>query len=243
MDEQNTNLDKAFEALKTFDWGADNSKFRALLGPIEDAIPASHGNAAARKDLEKKLAAMLSGNASRAAKDYVGRKLAVIGTAESVPALAALLGDKDLSHMARYALERIPGPEATKALCDAVGKTSGAQKAGAIGSLGARGDAAAIACLASLTGDADASVALAAATALGNIGTVEADTALKDAKPASDAVKLRVADARLTAGERLLAAGDKAGAKAIYQSLVASPVKNVRLAATRGLLLASGKKE
>ncbi len=34
----------------------------------------------------------------------------VIGTAESVPALAALLPDKDLSHMARYALERIPAP-------------------------------------------------------------------------------------------------------------------------------------
>ena len=38
----------------------------------------------------------------------------------------------------------------------------------------------------------------------------------------SDAVKLRVADARLTAGERLLAAGDKAGALAVYKSLIAS---------------------
>ena len=52
-----------------------------------------------------------------------------------------------------------------------------------------------------------------------------------------------MADARLTAGERLLAAGDKAGALAVYKSLIASPAKNVRLAATRGLLLASGKKE
>ena len=92
-------------------------------------------------------------------------------------------------------------------------------------------------------GDSDAAIALAAATALGDIGTVESAKALQDAKPASDAVKLRVADARLTAGERLLAAGDKAGALAVYKSLIASPAKSIRLAATRGLLLASGKKE
>ncbi len=83
---------------------------------------------------------------------------------------------------------------------------------------------------------------LAAATALGDIGTVESAKALQDAKPDSEAVKLRVADARLTAGERLLAAGDKAGALAVYKSLIASkPAKNILLAATRGLLLASGK--
>jgi HEAT repeat protein len=236
-------VDKAFEALKTFDWGVDYNKFREVLGPIEDAVPASYGDVAARKDLEIKFAAVLPSGASRAAKDYVGRKLAIIGTAESVPALAALLPDKDLSHMARYALERIPAPESGKALRDALVKTSGAEKAGVIGSLGARRDTESIADLAALVGDSDAAIALAAATALGDIGTVESAKALHDAKPASDVVKLRVADARLTAGERLLAAGDKAGALAVYKSLVASPAKNVRLAATRGLLLASGKKE
>ena len=99
-----------------------------MLGPIEDAVPATHGDAAARKELETRLAAVLPTEASRAAKDYVGRKLAIIGTAESVPALATLLPDKDLSHMARYALERIPAPEAAKALRDALAKTSGARR-------------------------------------------------------------------------------------------------------------------
>ncbi len=236
-------IDKAFESLKTFDWGVDNNKFRALLGPIEDALPATHGDAAARKELETKLAAVLSTGASRAAKDYVGRKLAIIGTAESVSALAALLPDKDLSHMARYALERIPAPEAAKALRDSLAKTSGTQKAGVIGSLGVRRAAESIADLAALVGDSDESIAVAAATALGDIGSVESAKALQDAKPASDPVKLRVADAQLTAGECLLTAGDKAGALAVYKSLIASPEKSVRLAATRGLLLASGKKE
>ncbi|MGA2257002.1 MAG: HEAT repeat domain-containing protein [Thermoguttaceae bacterium] len=235
-------IDKAFEALNTFDWGVDYTKYRELLGPIEDAVPATHGDASARKELETRLAAVLPTGASRAAKDFIGRKLAIIGTAESVPALAALLPDKDLSHMARYALERIPAPEAGKALCDALAKTSGAQKAGVIGSLGARRDAECVADLAALVGDSDAKIAVAAATALGDIGTVESAKALQDAKPASNRAKLRVADAQLTAGERLLAAGDKAGALAVYNALVASkPAKNILLAATRGRLLASGK--
>ena len=93
------------------------------LKPIDDAVVAAHGDAAARKELETRLAAVLKTGASRDAKDFVCRKLMIIGTAESVPALAGLLADKDLSHMARFALERIPGPEAAQALRDALPKT------------------------------------------------------------------------------------------------------------------------
>ncbi len=236
-------LEKSFEALKTFDWGPDHPKFLQLLGAIEDAVPATHGDEAARKELETKLAAVLPTGASRAAKDYVGRKLVIVGTAESVPALAALLPDKDLSHMARYALERIPAPEAAKALRDALTKTSGATKAGVIGSLGVRRDSASVADLGGLVADSEQLIGLAAATALGDIGTLDAARALEDAKPASTHVKMRVADARLTVGERLLATGDMAGAKAVYKSLLGSESKHIKLAATRGLLLASGKKE
>jgi len=235
-------IDQAFEALKTFDWGVDYNKYRHVLGPIDDALPATHGNADARKELEARLAAVLLTEASRAAKDFVGRKLAIIGTAASVPALAALLPDKDLSHMARYALERIPAAEAGNALRDALSKTNGAQKAGVIGSLGARREAESVADLAALVNDGEVQIAAAAATALGDIGTVESAKALQDATPASNRVKLRVADARLTAGERLLAAGDKAAALAVYNALIAGkPAKNILLAATRGKLLASRK--
>ncbi len=166
----------------------------------------------------------------------------IVGTAESVPTLAALLPDKDLSHMARYALERMPLAEVTKALCDALAKTSGAEKAGVIGSIGVRRDEESITAIAPLVGDSNESIALAAATALGDIGTVVAAQALQNAKPASEPVKLRVDDALLAAGERLLADGNKAGALAVYKSLITSKAKNVRLAATRGLLLAGGKK-
>ncbi len=55
--------------------------------------------------------------------------------------LAAVLADKDNSHMARYALERIQASEVAAALRDALPKVAGALKIGVIGSLGARRDA------------------------------------------------------------------------------------------------------
>jgi HEAT repeat protein len=165
-------LDSALEALKTFDWGSDKDALRG----IEKAIPATHGSAEARKDLETRLAAVLGTGASRAAKDYVCRKLTIVGTAASVPALAALLADKELSHTARLALERIPGPEAGKTLRDALGTTTGALKAGVIGSLGARQDTESIAALAALVADSDPAIGSAAATALGDIGTRPSST-------------------------------------------------------------------
>jgi hypothetical protein len=230
---------KAFEALKTYDWGAD----RNVLKPIDDAVVATHGDAAARRCLEICLAAVLKTCASRAAKDFVCRTLTVVGTAESVPALAAILPNADLSHMARYALERIPAAEAAQALRDALPNLPAKLKIGVIGSLGVRRDEASLAALARLIGDADAAVACAAACALGDVGGVDAATALgESSKTAADNVKAADADARLECAERLLAAGKKAEAMAVYKSLSsADQPKQVRLAATRGLLLAAGK--
>ncbi len=129
-------VDNAFNTLKTYDWGAD----RAALNPIDQAIVASHGDAAARQALEKRLVDALAGGLSRSAQDYVCRKLRVVGTAQSVPALAALLPAEQTSHIARYALERIPDEKAVEALRDALPKVSNKLKPGLIGSLGKRRD-------------------------------------------------------------------------------------------------------
>jgi hypothetical protein len=61
-------LDKSFEALKAYDWGQDRAPLRA----IEDAVVATHGDAAARKDLETRLVAAIT-FPFRSAKD--GRPL------------------------------------------------------------------------------------------------------------------------------------------------------------------------
>ena len=233
-------VDKAFEALKTYDWGQD----RSLLGAIDKAVAASNADAAAQKELETRLAAVLKTDVSGAAKDYVCRKLSLIGSAASVPALAGLLTDEKLSHMSRYALERMPDAEAVGAMRDALPKTSGKLKVGVINSLGVRRDADSTKALVGLLEDSDQEIVAASAAALGEIGTSEAAKTLGAfQEKAPEALRLAAADACLACAERLLADGKKAEAMLIYKSLSKpEQPKHVRLAAMRGLLAATGKK-
>ena len=225
-------LDKALVALKTYDWGTDRATVRA----IDDAVATVHGDPAAGKQLENRLIDVLKSDAPADAKQYVCRKLMIIGSAESVPALAALLPDKDLSHMARYALERISAPEAAQAMRDALPKLDAALKVGVISSLGARRDAASVPALAALLANSDKTIAAAAACALGDIGSPEAAKALADFAPKAPAeVKPAVADATLVCAQRLLADGKKWDALHIYQALDdPNQSKAIRLAALVG---------
>ena len=233
-------LDQAFESLKTYDWGADVS----VLKPIDDAIVASHGNAETRRQLESRLAALLAAEVSRDAKDFICRKLMSIGTAACVGALAKLLPLAELSHMARYALERIPAPEACQALRDSLSGLSPELQTGVIGSLGACRDAASVPVLAGLLSSPDAAVARAAAIALGDIRTPDAARALTGMEPKSEAAGIARTDALLACAEALLAGGAKAEAMKIYKSFTGEKqAKHVRLAATRGVLACAGKSQ
>jgi HEAT repeat protein len=233
-------VNKALETLKTYDWGAD----REALKPIDQAIVATHGDAAARKALEKSLVDALAGGISRSAQDYVCRKLRVVGTTQSVEALAALLPAEETSHIARYALERIPDEKAADAMRDALPKVSSKLKPGIIGSLGVRRDKKSIMLISKLLGDSDIQVAKAAAQSLGLIGTSAAATELsKFAKKASANMKMPVADACLVCAEQLLADGQKSEAVALYNELKGDdqPTR-VKAAAMKGMLTAATKK-
>jgi len=235
-----TAVDKALEALKTYDWGAD----REALKPIDQAIIATQGDAAARKALEKSLVDALAGGISRSAQDYVCRKLRVVGTTQSVEALAALLPAEETSHIARYALERIPDEKAVEAMRDALPKVGSKLKPGIIGSLGVRRDKKSITVISNLLGDSDIQVAKAAAQSLGLIGTSAAAEELSEfVKKASAAMKIPVADACLVCAEQLLADGEKAEAVALYNKLRGDdqPTR-VKAAAMKGILTAATKK-
>jgi len=232
-------LADAFEALKTFDWGADLT----VLAPIDDATVAENGSAETRRDLENRLIASLKGNLSRDAHDYVCRKLAIVGTAAAVPTLAGLLGNKATSHMARYALERMNAPEAGQALREALGGVNGDLKIGVISSLGARGDVEAVVLLGNLLHDAPA-IARAAALALGAIGTADSVIVLQTTLQAGAGDKQPLIDALLRCAERLLARNQQSDALSIYNSLASDGhPRLVRLAATRGLLACAARQD
>ncbi|MHB1036671.1 MAG: HEAT repeat domain-containing protein [Pirellulales bacterium] len=233
-------VDRAFEALKTYGDGSS----RADVMPIDDAMVASAGDARLRESLESRLVQVLKSGASRTAKEYACRQLSLIGSATAAPALGELLPDKALSHMARFALERMACREACDALRGALSKTAGLEKAGVIQALGMRRDVDSLPLVAGVLADPDLQVAAEAAAALGNLGTVEAAAALEAFRPkAPEALRPKVADACLACAERLLAEGKKPEAVAIYKVLAASEQpKHVRLAATRGMLIAAGGK-
>jgi hypothetical protein len=226
-------LGEAFEALKKYDWGTD----RAPVGPIEAAVTAVHGKPAEREDLEKRLLTALQSDISHDAKGFVCRMLTIVGGAASVPVLAGLLADEYLSHMARYVLERLQAPQAGQALLDSLPRQSRKLKIGVISSLGSRREASAVPALSGLLKDQDVPVARAAATALGEIGTSEAATALEASSPSAAETRRAVIDARLACAEALLADDKKAAALGIYKSLAGDGQgRLVRLAATRGML-------
>ena len=222
-------LEQTFEALKTYDWGMD----RHVLDPIDEAVVKTRNDAAARQELESQLLAVLQSNAPRDAKDFVCRQLRTLGTAASVPALEQLLPNAELSHMARYALERIPEPQAGQALERQLPKLNGQLKIGVISSLGTRGQG--VSLLRPLLQDADEAVARAAAIALGRIASADATKALGSAKP-RPALAAVFADASMACAEKLLTAGHAKEAKATYQRLLKNnPPALVRQAAERGL--------
>jgi HEAT repeat protein len=98
------------------------------------------------------------------------KRLAVTGTKESVPALAALLGDDRVSDYARSALESITDPAAGEALRKALFRLKGLLAIGVINSIRRRRDRDAVEPLGKLINGADAEVARAAALAAGEIG-------------------------------------------------------------------------
>jgi HEAT repeat protein len=201
--------------------------------------------AAAAAPTEAALLDVLKSNASLEAKSAACRQLARVGTAQAVPVLAGLLGDEKLSHMARYALEQVPGAAVEDALRSAAGKLKGRCLAGVLDSLGVRRDAKAVDAIAPLLGDADAEVAASAALALGRIATPEAGKALDQAATAAGtpkAVQPAVWDATIRCADALAAnTASRDQAAAIFDHLRAADVPvQYRVAATRGAIVARG---
>lgn len=108
-------------------------------------------------------------DATEFAKAKACQRLALVGDDAAVPALAGLLGDAQLSHYARTALEPMPPGAADQALRDALGKLQGSLLVGVINSIGVRRDPLALAGLAQLRQSDDQAVRDAATAAINRI--------------------------------------------------------------------------
>ena len=230
-------LQSALKTVRTYKFGQSRLDLTKIEGYVRD----SYGQPANRQKLEAEFIGVLkSPSATSDGKRWVCRQLSLIGTAASTQTLGQLLLDKELSDMARYALERIDAPEATAQLRLGLEKTSGTMKVGIINSLGQRRDSLSKPAMIKLLGDSDLEVAMAAARALGNIGGADAAQALAQAQAkATGRLQRTIVDAYLSCAELALDAGRKAEALAIYQKLyTSSESRQVRIAALGGLVAA-----
>ncbi len=214
--------------------------FIALLGAAVTIFATAARAAEGDKVEERQLIAVLQSDAPEAEKAITCKRLAVHGSGDAVPALAALLPNEHLASWARIALEAIPDRAVDKALRDALTTLNGRQAIGVINSIGVRRDADAVDELSNRLTDSNADVASAAAVALGHIGSEPATTALRQALADSPApVRSAVAEGCILCAEKLLADGKSDEAAQLYDQVRNADVPKPRiLEATRGAIIA-----
>ena len=213
-----TELTAAVRAVSDYDFDHPRTK----LVELERLINATRGNRPARTEIEKAMAELLGSQATVAAKQFVCKKLWIIGSDLSVPALTALLQGQDpvLAEAACYALRSQESSVAAASMRKALDPTRGVARVAIINLLGDKQDAASTSQLIALAASADALASDAAIAALGKIASHESVAALTKMHRASDpARRLNCSHALLQAGQQLAKRGDLTAARAIWNQL------------------------
>ena len=226
-------LSANYDAIEEYDFGKSRQALAAIEEEIRNVPPSSFPQIEARL-----LKILESSKTTFAGRQFVCRMLRRVGSAKSVPALAKLLADNKLSHMARFALQFMAAPEAGAALQEALPKLDGDLKIGIIGSIGQRGDREAVSAIAGLIAGSNTNIARAAIESLGRISGSEAAGVLARAQVPANLTSVRD-NAYLMCADTMLAEGQRREAVQIYREMIA-PANNtwIRIAAYKGLVLA-----
>ncbi len=232
------NLDDILKRLVTYEGGLNSEAFWNL----RNYVLANKDAAEARLACEEKLLAFLDSQATSIAKMAVCRQLRVIGGEKSVPVLEKILVQKETSDMARYALEKIPGEAADKALVKALANSKGDIMLGIISSLGKRKTQAAVQVLGRLILDSKKDIASAAVFSLGRIGGKEAAGVLTAALGKTKGeLQAQIGSALLVCAEDFMALNNPDAASGIYNQLLGLKLPApLRRAAMSGKIAAAG---
>jgi HEAT repeat protein/type 1 glutamine amidotransferase len=230
-------LSAPYDIIREYDFGKSRRGLAAIEEEIRNVPPSSFPQIEARLLDELK-----SPDITYAGKQFVCRMLRRVGSAKSIPALSKMLADKELSHMARFALQFMAAPEAGAALREALPKLDDDLKIGVIGSLGQRGDRDAVPQIAALISDNDPKIAGAAIESLGRIGGSEAAAALASAQVPAN-LKPDRDNAYLMCADKMLTEGQQREAVQMYREMIAPANSTwIRIAAYKGLVRAEKDK-
>jgi len=192
---------------------------------------------------EKELIGVLKSDATVQQKARACQQLAVVGSKDAVPALAGLLGHKELGGYARFGLQPIDDPSVDDALRAAMGQLEGRLLVGVVNSIGVRRDAKAVKGLQALAANPAKGAAPEALMALGMITTGEAVATIRDVLvDGSPALRAAAADAALVAAEHLLDAKRNAEAVGLCDAVRDADLPgHLRAAGAYGAMIARGE--
>lgn len=218
------------------DFGTEEEAMKAIREQVEAAPPEKCAALEA-----KVLAIVNSSEATVPAKQFACRMLRYVGSSKCVPAMAGLLTDEKLSHMARWVLQGVADASAEDALIAALKSAKGKIRIGIIETLGERGSVKALPMMSSLSYNKDVATANAALKAIAAIGgQAGADTLAKIAT--TKTTRAMWCDAALTCAGDLAAAGKADQATKIVEAIFEDAGNpSVARAAALGSLIASRK--
>ncbi len=224
-------IKKIVQAVAEYEYGRDQKPLTAL----SDLVYGSNDSPETLLQIEKAISKVLYTRSTAAGQLFMCKQLSLFGTEKSVPVLTKMMKNPETAEYARYALERIPGKKADKALLNLAKKTGGRTQIGVINSLGQRGQTGAANLLKKLL-TAETKTAAAAAAALGEIASPECADILEDAAgTARTGMAGPIQNAMIKCADHLSARGEKDIAGRLYKNLLLSGISlPVRAAAFRG---------
>lgn len=168
--------------------------------------------------------------------------LSLTGGSESVPALSAMLNDPAIREMARFALVRIPAPEAGRALINALPKADPAFQVAIMGGLAERKERAAAPVVAKMLSSDNPQVRRAALETLGSIpNRASADLLWRIRTRGAGWERIAARDAYIRLAESLAASGSPGAALPMFTRLRSQAENSVeKCAALNGLAKIQG---
>ena len=223
--------------------GYDYDKSRSWLPAFRELMAQAYKSPDALPAIEQQMIQFLRSDAGMAGKQLICTELGIIGTASSVPVLSSMLKNKETGETALLALEKIPAAEAGEALRKALRDAGNPNHIAIINSLAVRKEEEAVTDLEPLIRSNDTIKVKAVINALGTIGGKEALKILDEfSQAACGGLKWDVLDAQMKCAGKLLSAGDKNSALAIYNKVYdADPPLAIKTAALKGKFLAGSE--
>lgn len=212
-----------------------NTRFPILAAALLWLAAPTTSITAADAQRTASLVAVLKSDASVFEKARACQQLGDIGTADAVPALAALLPDERLGVYARTGLEGISGHRSAEALRAALSSVKGAQLRGVIDSIGALRDTNAVPALCQIASNPTSGALGNSLLALGRISSSEAAAFLLKTLSTHPA---EAAAGCLLAAEQQMQLGNTDIARTLYDKVRSANVPDsLRIAAVRGSIL------